>query len=153
VRQRRAEKPQPRYTDIPSKAPARIERSSTSSIVKASGSWTEFGTANEREFTLRDIPDCVTRKKVADLMAVSPAISVKDLHGLLLDLDGDLDAARKQTIRASRAPSARPLVMRELLSTELPQYAGNPDHFLYDDEVMVKIDPTGPSLKWVSNNF
>jgi hypothetical protein len=86
-------------------------------------------------------------------MAVSPAISVKDLHGLLLDLDGDLNAARKQTIRASRAPSARPLVMRELLSAELPQYAGNPDHFLYDDEVMVKIDPTGPSLEWVSNNF
>jgi hypothetical protein len=123
-------------------------------ITKAPRSRGDIDSANERNFTLRDISDYATRKKVADLMAVSPATTVQDLYRLLLDLDGDLDSAREQTIAASRAPSTRPLVKRESPSTEeLPQYAGNPDHLLYADEVMVKIDPSDPSLEWVSNHF
>jgi hypothetical protein len=77
------------------------------------GSHSELGRAATQEMSLRDIPAFDTRKKVANLMAVAPALPIRDLYDLLSNVDGDLVAARMPAIRASQAPSARPAVKRE----------------------------------------
>ncbi|KAF1912840.1 hypothetical protein BDU57DRAFT_541555 [Ampelomyces quisqualis] len=105
-----------------------------------------------QEMTLSDIPDFGTRKKVADLMAVAPALPVRDLYNLLHDVNGHLIAARRRVIRASRAPSVRPIVKREGCAViaapcEAIQLRGEKD----DNEVMVKIDPNDPFLEWDSD--
>jgi hypothetical protein len=101
--------------------------------------------------SLGSISDFEMRKKVAELMAVAPALPVRGLHRLLVDLEGDLPAARKETIRASRAPSINPSIKPETSSV-----AGDSESFsklAYDvdgDELMVKIDPNDGFLEWVS---
>jgi hypothetical protein len=101
-------------------------------------------------FALINIPDLPTRQNVAQLMAVAPGLEIRDLYDLLANMNGDFNAARKQAIRASRAPSLTPSVTATQPSTRLPppQKLGLAleDH---SDEVMVKIDPNSSFLEWV----
>lgn len=84
-------------------------------------------------------------------MAVAPGLAIRDLYDLLTDMKGNLTAARKHAIRASRAPSARPSIKPEpLLSRVQLQHDQRSAHGEYGDEVMVKIDPNEDFLEWVS---
>jgi hypothetical protein len=58
----------------------------------------------DESFALIHIPDLTTRQYVAQLMAVAPGLDIRDLYDLLTNMKGDFAAARKQAIRASRAP-------------------------------------------------
>jgi hypothetical protein len=82
--------------------------------------------------SLPDIDDFSMRSKVAQLMAVAPALAVIDLYHLIIDSEGDLPRARKQAIRMSEAPTIR---YRHGLDEE-------------GDEIMVKIDPNDPAFEW-----
>jgi hypothetical protein len=82
--------------------------------------------------SLLDIDDFSVRSKVAQLMAVAPALAVIDLYHLIIDSEGDLPRARKQAIRMSEAPKIR---YRPGLDDE-------------GDEIMVKIDPNNPAFEW-----
>jgi hypothetical protein len=81
---------------------------------------------------LLDIEDFSLRSKVAQLMAVAPALPIVDLYHLNIDSEGDLPLARKQAIRMSEAPPA--------------QYRPGLD--ADGDEVMIKIDPSDPAFEW-----
>jgi hypothetical protein len=80
---------------------------------------------------LVDIEDFSLRSKVAQLMAVAPALPIVDLYHLIVDSEGDLPLARKQAIRMSEAPPAQ---HRPGLDVE-------------GDEVMIKIDPSDPAFE------
>jgi len=89
------------------------------------------------------------RKKVADLMAVAPGLPVRDLYYLLLDLKGDLPAARKQAIRLSRAPSlCAPVKSERTPAAVRPRNVVNISEDTDDDEIMVKIDPNASFLEY-----
>jgi hypothetical protein len=106
---------------------------------------------SQQEMSLGNISNFDMRKKVANLMAVAPALPVRDLYQLLVDLEGDLPAARKQVIRASRAPSVHPPIKPEDQSTAGPSLPfSRLSHHADGDEVMVKIDPNDTFLEWVS---
>ncbi|KAI4910271.1 hypothetical protein J4E90_007704 [Alternaria incomplexa] len=87
------------------------------------------GTIN---MSLMDIDDFGLRSKVAQLMAVAPALPIMDLYHLIMDSEGDLPLAKKQAIRMSEAPPA--------------QY--QPGFDADGEEVMVKIDPNDPAFEW-----
>ncbi|KAI4621971.1 hypothetical protein J4E80_004346 [Alternaria sp. BMP 0032] len=87
------------------------------------------GTIN---MSLLDIDDFSLRSKVAQLMAVAPALPIVDLYHLIMDSEGDLPLAKKQAIRMSEAPPA--------------QYQPRLD--ADGEEVMVKIDPNDPAFEW-----
>jgi len=82
--------------------------------------------------SLLDIDDFGLRSKVAQLMAVAPALPIVDLYHLIMDSEGDLPTAKKQAIRMSEAPPA--------------QYQPGLD--ADGEEVMVKIDPNDPAFEW-----
>jgi hypothetical protein len=103
----------------------------------------------EEVVTLGDISDFETRKNVVDLMAVAPGLHVRDLYGLLIDMRGDLPAATKRAIRASRAPSARPSVKTERTPVAPRNFVDLVD--LDGDDVMIKIDPNAAFLEWDSD--
>jgi hypothetical protein len=106
---------------------------------------------SQQDMTLGNISDFDMRKNVADLMAVAPALPISDLYRLLVDLEGDLPAARKQAIRASRAPSMHPSIKSDAPSTVgLPKTFSRPTYDTDGDEIMVKIDPNDAFLEWVS---
>jgi hypothetical protein len=86
----------------------------------------------DKNMSLLDIDDFSMRSKVAQLMAVAPALAVMDLYHLIIDSEGDLPRARKQAIRMSEAPTTR---YRPGLDEE-------------GDEVMVKVDPNDPAFEW-----
>lgn len=86
----------------------------------------------DKNMSLLDIDDFSVRSKVAQLMAVAPALAVIDLYHLIIDSEGDLPRARKQAIRMSEAPKIR---YRPGLDDE-------------GDEIMVKIDPNNPAFEW-----
>lgn len=86
----------------------------------------------DKNMSLLDIDDFSVRSKVAQLMAVAPALAVIDLYHLIIDSEGDLPRARKQAIRMSEAPKIR---YRPGLDDE-------------GDEIMVKIDPNDPAFEW-----
>ncbi|KAH5732437.1 hypothetical protein HBI17_211120 [Parastagonospora nodorum] len=102
-------------------------------------------------FDLNNISDFNTRKDVAQLMAVAPGLPIQDLHDMLLELGGDFAAAKRQAIRRSRAPSARPPVKHgPPLFRALPQQALSQESD-DGDEVMIKIDPNLDFLEWDSD--
>jgi hypothetical protein len=106
---------------------------------------------DQNDMALGTISDFEMRKKVADLMAVAPALPVRGLYRLLVHLEGDLSAARKEAMRASRAPSIHPSIKPETPSEV--GYAGSFSklaHVVDDDELMVKIDPNDSFLEWES---
>ena len=84
------------------------------------------------DMSLLDIDDFGLRSKVAQLMAVAPALPIVDLYHLIMDSEGDLPTAKKQAIRMSEAPPA--------------QYQPGLD--ADGEEVMVKIDPNDPAFEW-----
>ncbi|CAN9349416.1 unnamed protein product [Alternaria alternata] len=86
----------------------------------------------DKNMSLLDIDDFSMRSKVAQLMAVAPALAVIDLYHLIIDSEGDLPRARKQAIRMSEAPTI--------------QYRPGLDE--EGDEIMVKIDPNDPAFEW-----
>jgi hypothetical protein len=86
---------------------------------------------DQNDMALGTISDFEMRKKVADLMTVAPALPVRGLYRLLVDLDGDLSAARREAMSASRARSIHPSIKN-------------------DDELMVKIDSNDSFLEWES---
>jgi hypothetical protein len=106
---------------------------------------------DQNDMTLGTISDFEMRKKVADLMAVAPALPVRDLYRLLVDFEGDLSAARKEAMRASCAPS-----IHLSIKQEIPSAVGDAESFsklayvVNDDKLMVKIDPNDGFLEWVS---
>jgi hypothetical protein len=104
---------------------------------------------DEEVVTLGDIADFDTRQNVATLMAVAPGLAVRDLYHLLIDMKGDMPAAREQaTIRASCAPPSRPFVKREQ-TPAVPAPQNVVDLADSDsDDVMIKIDPNAPFLEY-----
>jgi hypothetical protein len=106
----------------------------------------------DESFALIHIPDLTTRQYVAQLMAVAPGLEIPDLyHNLLTDMKGDFAAARKQVIRASRAPSIYPSIKPEPDPLRpQPKRDRRMAREDYGDEVMVKIDPNEDFLEWVS---
>jgi hypothetical protein len=107
--------------------------------------------ASQQDMSLGHISDFNMRKKVAELMAVAPALPTSNLYGLLVDLEGDLPAARKQAFRASRAPSISPSIKSRRLSIMGPtRPCSRPTYDTDGDEVMVKVDPNDDFLGWVS---
>jgi hypothetical protein len=107
-----------------------------------------------QDMTLSDIPDFDLRKKVADLMAVAPALPVRDLYNPLVDLHGDLATARTQALRASEIPRNRQSVKAEdpLGTTAIRHnYTSARMSVADDDELMVKIDPKESFLEWDSD--
>ncbi|KAG9195202.1 hypothetical protein G6011_00322 [Alternaria panax] len=85
----------------------------------------------DMNMSLLDIDDFGMRGKVAQLMAVAPALAVMDHNHLIIDRGGDLPCARKQATRMSEAPAVQ---YRQGLDTD-------------GDEVMVKIDPNDPAFE------
>jgi hypothetical protein len=107
-----------------------------------------------QDMTLGDIPDFDLRKKVADLMAVAPALPVRDLYNLLVDLRGDLATARTQALRASEIPSNRVSIKAEDplgLAPVQQNYTSARMSVADDDELMVKVDPNESFLEWDSD--
>lgn len=60
--------------------------------------------SEEKDMKLVDIEDFEMRKKVTQLMAVAPALPVRDLYHLIIDSEGRLSKAKKKAIRMSEAP-------------------------------------------------
>ncbi|KAF2024226.1 hypothetical protein EK21DRAFT_79138 [Setomelanomma holmii] len=106
-----------------------------------------------QEMTLRDIADFDMGKKVADLMAVAPALPVQDLYNLLNDMGGDLAIARLQAAHVSSNQSNAPNIKAEATSTaQTPQVDFRAAYELHDDdELMVKIDTYDAFLEWDSD--
>lgn len=97
---------------------------------------------DDAEMTLLDIDDFDTRAGVAQLMAVAPAIPIRDLYNLVIDSKGHFSKARERAIRMSEAPSKDLQNMRPL---QTPQMLENdPD----DDEILIKIDCNDPAFQW-----
>lgn len=92
------------------------------------------------------------RKQVAGLMAVALGLPTRDLCGLLIDYEGDLEPAKRQAIRASQAPQAEASVKTEH-SRRAAQQAEAVHLFQDsdDDEIIVKIDPNESFLEWVDD--
>ncbi|KAI4948495.1 hypothetical protein J4E91_005919 [Alternaria rosae] len=82
--------------------------------------------------SLLDIDNFGLRSKLAQLMAIAPALPIVDLYHLIMDSEGDLPLAKKQAIRMSEAP---PMQYRATLDA-------------CGGEVMVKIDPNDPVFEW-----
>ncbi|KAF2848715.1 hypothetical protein T440DRAFT_152220 [Plenodomus tracheiphilus IPT5] len=85
------------------------------------------------ELSLADIRDFDSRSKVAQLMAVAPAFSVRELYDLLKDCKGRFVPAKARVLRAS--------VSRHSVA---PQPSQDADA----DDIMVKIDPNDSFLEW-----
>lgn len=95
------------------------------------------------DLTLDDIPDFDMRLQVAKLLAVAPALPVRDLYRLLIDSKGHLAVATQKAIRASEAPTLRGF------KGPSPSRLGASAAIDADgDELMVKIDPYDPSFEW-----
>ena len=91
------------------------------------------------------------RNDVADLMAIAPALPVQDLYNLLIELKGNLPAARQQAIRASQKPSPYLSIKPERPAVTVPSHnTALSAHDLDGDEVMIKIDPNETFLEYVS---
>lgn len=115
-----------------------------------------YGTTNseEKDMTLVDIDDFEMRKKIAQLMAVAPALPVKDLYHLIIDSEGRLSKAKKKAIRMSKAPDT--LRTPTQLSLQPRALINNSDtegvivNIRDSDKqkTMVKIDPSDPFFKW-----
>ncbi|KAH7072150.1 hypothetical protein BKA63DRAFT_63624 [Paraphoma chrysanthemicola] len=107
-----------------------------------------------KNMTLADIDEFDVRKKVADLMAVAPALPVQDLYDLLMDMEGDIVAARRHAWRASEAPQGRGWIKAEVESVSAPAQREDASSSLSvadDDELMIKIDPNEAFLEWDSD--
>ncbi|KAH7084438.1 hypothetical protein FB567DRAFT_82510 [Paraphoma chrysanthemicola] len=107
-----------------------------------------------KDMTLANIEDFDVRKKVADLMAVAPALPVQDLYDLLMDMEGDIVSARRHARRASEAPRGRGLIKAEVESVSAPVQRDCASACLSvadDDELMIKIDPNEAFLEWDSD--
>lgn len=90
------------------------------------------GKSGDVNMSLLDIDDFCLRSKVAQLMAIAPALPIVDLYHLIMDSEGNLQLAKKQAIRISEAP---PMQYRAALDA-------------YGGEFMVKIDPNDPAFEW-----
>jgi hypothetical protein len=107
--------------------------------------------ANEQGLSLDNMKDFDTRKNVANLMAIAPALPDRDPCGFIIDLDEDLGTARKHAIKASRAPSARPSINPETPSTgDHLRHIARPSEDSCEDEFMFNIDPNDDFFEWVS---
>ncbi|EUC35048.1 hypothetical protein COCCADRAFT_3678 [Bipolaris zeicola 26-R-13] len=109
--------------------------------------------SEEKDMKLVDIEDSEMRKKVTQLMAVAPALPVRDLYHLIIDSEGRLSKAKKKAIRMSEAPdtlcrptqlSLRPRTPINNLDTEGVVVNINNSN----TQTMVKIDPSDPIFKW-----
>ncbi|CAO2653440.1 Nn.00g028510.m01.CDS01 [Neocucurbitaria sp. VM-36] len=90
------------------------------------------------ELRLADISDFDLRRKVAQLMAVAPAVPVRDLYHLLIDSKGLFPFAKGRAIRAIK-PAA---------STSPTPAVTSPMRDMDTEEIMVKIDPNDPAFEW-----
>ena len=100
------------------------------------------------ELTLADIPDFDLRSKVAQLMAVAPAIPVRDLYYLLMDSEGQFPIAKERAVRASEAPRQSKKPLTSPSSARRMPILARPTQDSDDDEIMVKIDPNDPAFEW-----
>jgi hypothetical protein len=95
-----------------------------------------------KDMTLADTPEYGLRAKVTQLMAVAPALPVRDLYHLIIDSKGHLSSAKKQAIRMSEAPLARHHSVRP--SSSRPAAQQDED----GDEIMVKINLNDPAFEF-----
>ncbi|KAH8725660.1 hypothetical protein GQ44DRAFT_212833 [Phaeosphaeriaceae sp. PMI808] len=106
---------------------------------------------HDEDFTLGDILDFSSRKKVADLMAIAPGLPIWSLHNLLLDVEGDLAIARGEAIKASQA-TPHPSVKHDLTTfVSRLDNATHPNQDSDSSDVMVKLDPNEAYLEWDDN--
>jgi hypothetical protein len=96
-----------------------------------------------KDMTLVDIDNFELRSKVAQLMAVAPALPIRDLYHLIIDSEGRLSKAKKRAIRMSEAPDTRRMP-KQLLTLQSQTLIINPG----TEDIMVKIDPNDPTFKW-----
>ncbi|KAI8941660.1 hypothetical protein NX059_002872 [Plenodomus lindquistii] len=87
---------------------------------------------DKAELTLAGIIDFNTRSKVAQLMAVAPAFSIRELYDLLRDCKGQFAPAKSRVLGASEACHSAPVSIQDA----------------DEDEIMVKIDPNDSFLDW-----
>ncbi|KAJ4364479.1 hypothetical protein N0V83_009073 [Neocucurbitaria cava] len=147
----RARKPSPQYSLFPKKS-ARSRKGQNLSLQsevqnKAAGS--DDGDDNDDfQLTLADIPDFDLRSKLAQLMAVAPAIPVRDLYNLLIDSKGVFPVAKERAIRASQPPQAYRSVRHPSPPLYEPITPISLEQGVDSDEEMVKIEPDDPAFDW-----
>ncbi|KAH3944341.1 hypothetical protein HBI56_162950 [Parastagonospora nodorum] len=143
--------PMSRSMGIYAEAAISVARRRTQPFIRPNLSSNRRDDLDGASFDLNNISDFNTRKDVAQLMAVAPGLPIQDLHDMLLELGGDFAAAKRQAIRRSRAPSARPPVKHGPPSFRAPPQQVLSQESDDGDEVMIKIDPNLDFLEWDSD--
>ncbi|KAE8867679.1 hypothetical protein P3342_005981 [Pyrenophora teres f. teres] len=96
---------------------------------------------HDEEMTLLDIDEFDMRTRVAQLMAVAPAIPVRDLYHLIVDSKGRMSEAKQRAIMMSEVPGTH---CQNKLSPRAQKPLGNDS----DDGILVKIDYNDPAFDW-----
>ncbi|EUC42338.1 hypothetical protein COCMIDRAFT_103834 [Bipolaris oryzae ATCC 44560] len=115
-----------------------------------------YGTTNsgEKDMRLVDIDDFEMRKKVAQLMAVAPALPVRDLYYLIIDSEGRLSKAKKKAIRMSEAPDTLRTSTQLSLQPQTLVNKSDIEGAIVNNsnsdtqKTMIKIDLSDPIFKW-----
>jgi hypothetical protein len=97
------------------------------------------------DLTLADIHNFDLRMKLAKLMAIAPALPVRDLYGLLVEMKGHYNDAKVQVYRATASQTPRLKNDSQRITAFQPMaemHPGADD----DGEVMVKIDLDNPDI-------
>ena len=82
------------------------------------------------------------RSKVAQLMAVAPALPIRDLYHLIIDSKGQFSKAKKRAIRMIEAPERHHPLWPPHPNSRQHTFSSN------TDDLMVKIDPNDPAFEW-----
>ncbi|KAJ6199198.1 hypothetical protein J3E72DRAFT_430371 [Bipolaris maydis] len=123
-------------------------------FIKSPGDRYGATSSEEKDMTLVDIDDFEMRKKVAQLMAVAPALPVRDLYHLIIDSEGRLSKARKKAIRMSEAPAILRTTTQLSLQPRTLTNNSDTEGFIVNisdsdtPKATVKIEPSDPVFKW-----
>ena len=105
------------------------------------GDQREVEQEHAKDMALVDIEDFDVRSKVGPLMAVAPALPIRDLYHLVIDTKGHMTKAIKRAIRMSEAPDQ---LRTATLRSSQQEKSTNPD----TEEIKVKIDLSDSTFKW-----
>lgn len=100
---------------------------------------------------MAEIPDFDLRQKTAQLIAVAPGLPVSDLYHLLMEKNGRFEAALKEAVRASQAPSNMLNSTRKTApprSVTVPTTTSPRMQGYCEGEAEIKIDFDDPMFTW-----
>ncbi|USP75529.1 hypothetical protein yc1106_02803 [Curvularia clavata] len=104
---------------------------------------------NQKDMTLLDIDDFELRSKVAQLMAVAPALPIIELYHLVIDSEGCMAQAKKRARATSKAPYAAHTFTPSTFGHSRNIVEGDKnDEDGYSEDVVVKVDPSNLAFEW-----